>query len=126
VSEFDLLIDDLRRVQEARHSSQQMTKALPSAPADDLHSYAPLQVIGWSDMQKSLTVMGDSLRKANAAGRAEDSRTRFFKAYSVTRAALGKRIAQGKISADAAIALEARLNRLYGRALEIVAAEAVQ
>lgn len=51
------------------------------------------------------------------------NRKRFFKSLGDARGDLGKLVASGRITADAAIQAEARLNHLETRALQIVAAE---
>ncbi len=128
-SQFDLLLQDLRRVQNERPPSPPlMAKALP--PADGRPTMGMIMhnfTFGGIDLKREAARLRDMARdigKRLDGDREKNSGAAFFKSLGATRALVGKNLAAGKISPDDAIKAEAKLNRLFDRGVAIIAAEA--
>jgi hypothetical protein len=128
-SQFDLLLDDLRRVQNERPPSRPFSKALPAGIsaqglAGIVHQIDLRERLSLRRMAADMRGLARDIAKRAAVDREKNSGATFFKSLGATRALVGKNLAAGKISPDDAIKAEAKLNRLFDRGVAIIAAEA--
>lgn len=129
-SQFDMLLDDLRRVQNEQPPNKPlMAKALPSG----ISAASLADVVNQIDLRERLSLrrmaadmrgLARDIAKRTAVDREKNSGATFFKSLGATRALVGKNLAAGRISPDDAIKCEAKLNRLFDRGVELIAAEA--
>ena len=127
-SQFGLLLDELRRAQGASRPPPSMAKALSPSRGFTVADLMALRASGPS-FKKMANDLGEFAKSVgarvalNGQELAQRNRATFFKSLGDARADLGKLVASGRITADAAIQAETRLNHLETRALQIVAAE---
>ncbi len=109
-SQFDELIAALAEVQARRPGPPppSMAKAMP-APRPPAPSKPPVNMPA---LARRIAGIGASIRAANKATDDKRKKAEFFKALSAAHAQLGRAITAGKIDADSAILIEAKLHRL--------------
>jgi hypothetical protein len=125
---FDELLDALAEVQAKRPGPTPkltqppvMAKALPQPARRASPKVRP--EVSMPALLSQLKRMDASFGVENAKLAQDRKQHEFFKSLGVARATLGRRIAAGGISADDASLMEAGLNRLAQRGIELLAAE---
>jgi hypothetical protein len=120
-SQFDELIAALAEVQARRPGPPPPTMA-KAMPAPHLPPARPSTPVNMPALARRIARIGASIRAANQSNDDELKKGQFFKALSVAHAQLGRAITTGKISADDAILMEARLHRLAEDGMRAAAA----
>jgi hypothetical protein len=120
-SNFDDLISALAEVQARRPGPPPPTMA-KALPKPHLPPAPPSPPVNMSAIVHRFTGLAASIRASSKASQDERTKGQFFKSLSAAHAQLGRAISAGKISADDAILMEARLHRLAEDGMRAAAA----
>jgi hypothetical protein len=119
-SQFDELIAALAEVQARRPGPPPptMAKAMPAPPPPPAPPSRPFNIPAFVREMQGLKT---SIDNSTVAAQDRRKQQQFFKSLSAAHAQLGRAIAAGKISADDAILMEARLHRLAEEGMQAAA-----